>query len=210
MGKEALDIGQVEHLQELGVDTSKASMCWLIDESGNFDTMLVPSKEAHDYVGSYSKKIYAYTFQDLIDRMPVYIDEKRFSVIKGTIIVAHETLRVLRDICEDGRVSYTVHYGINPFFWPSATDMVDAAYLSFLKLIEDGYVNPPAVDLQEGDKVILHGNKELGKILQDFRRGMKFSGKEILVKGVDRTGFFFQGKDDVYHLDYKAIKCKMY
>ena len=86
MSKQCLDVQQMQHLQELGLDTSNASMlyCDLYDE----EYILVESKHRFDKEENaillegvrnsviYCKKVIpAYTLQDVLDALPDFIDE---------------------------------------------------------------------------------------------------------------------------------------
>ena len=81
MSKQCLDVQQMQHLQELGLDTSNASMlyCDLYDE----EYILVESKHRFDKEENaillegvrnsviYCKKVTtAYTLQDVLDALP--------------------------------------------------------------------------------------------------------------------------------------------
>ncbi len=70
MSKQVLSIEQMQRLQELGVDTSKAGMCWL---TFNGDTTLVLHYE-HCYESSSLHPIPAFTLQDILDILPKEID----------------------------------------------------------------------------------------------------------------------------------------
>ena len=67
MSKQCLDVRQMQHLQELGLDTSNASMYWLsyngvsVDIPINFHL----STSDNDYV-----ICNAYTLQDVLDALP--------------------------------------------------------------------------------------------------------------------------------------------
>ena len=75
--EQVLSIEQMEHLQELGVDTSDASMCWLrYDADG----------EVKYYVSSNRGKCAScptYTIGDLIEKLPIEIN----SFYRGIVIV---------------------------------------------------------------------------------------------------------------------------
>ena len=67
MSKQCLDVRQMQHLQELGLDTSNASMYWL---SYNGVSVAIPinshlSTSDNDYV-----ICNAYTLQDVLDALP--------------------------------------------------------------------------------------------------------------------------------------------
>ena len=71
--EQVLSIEQMKHLQELGVDTSDASMCWLDFEDN--EPMEVAVFVPQIMLGYATCKIYpTYTIGDLIKKLPKSID----------------------------------------------------------------------------------------------------------------------------------------
>lgn len=73
MSKQCLDVQQMQHLQELGLDTSNASMYWI---SYNGISVSIPSNfhlptSDNDYV-----ICDAYTLQDVLNALPIEIKYK--------------------------------------------------------------------------------------------------------------------------------------
>ena len=70
--EQVLSIEQMKHLQELGVDTSDASMCWVAGEDTSTDeeewNLCIPNKFLLPY------NIPTYTIGDLIEKLPKSID----------------------------------------------------------------------------------------------------------------------------------------
>ena len=72
INEQVLSIEQMKHLQELGVDTSDASMCWVADnewESEEDWHVTIPNNFLMPY-----NTIPTYTIGDLIEKLPKYID----------------------------------------------------------------------------------------------------------------------------------------
>ena len=70
--EQVLSREQMKHLQELGVDTSDASMCWVADnewESEEDWHVTIPNNFLMPY-----NTIPTYTIGDLIEKLPRYID----------------------------------------------------------------------------------------------------------------------------------------
>ena len=71
--EQVLSIEQMKHLQELGVDTSDASMCWLDFEDN--EPMEVAVFVPQIMLGYAQYKLYpTYTIGDLIEKLPKSID----------------------------------------------------------------------------------------------------------------------------------------
>ena len=72
--EQVLSIEQMKHLQELGVDTSDASMCWLRYDVGGVVKQFVEINDIKDYEWSYATRYPTYTIGDLIEKLPKSID----------------------------------------------------------------------------------------------------------------------------------------
>ena len=71
--EQVLSIEQMKHLQELGVDTSDASMCWLDFEDNEPMEVVVFIPEV--VLGYTIHKFYpTYSIGDLIEKLPKHID----------------------------------------------------------------------------------------------------------------------------------------
>ena len=70
--EQVLSIEQMKHLQELGVDTSDASMCWVAGEDTSTDeeewNLCIPNNFLMPY------NIPTYTIGDLIEKLPKHIN----------------------------------------------------------------------------------------------------------------------------------------
>lgn len=82
MSKQVLDIEQMKYLQELGLDTSKASMCYVVDDSKAYKPILCVSGNESEYLDAISYSVPAFTLQDIIDFFPVNIDGYVLSIGK--------------------------------------------------------------------------------------------------------------------------------
>ena len=69
MAKQTLSIEQMQHLQELGLDTSNASMCWIKTPNGRDLTF---NDEWMNLEESNLDPVPAYTLQDVLDALPKY------------------------------------------------------------------------------------------------------------------------------------------
>lgn len=150
MSKQCLDISQMQHLKELGIDTSKASMV-LIYTDCNCDVIewddvqyelshpepMEMFKELYDaetgnYDHSYRKDCGVFTLQDILDLLPkemVDKDDDRF------------VLKVEYGITR--KVWYIGYYYYDATFYDllfSGENLIDAAYGMLCWCIENGYV----------------------------------------------------------------------
>ena len=80
MSKQCLDISQMKHLKDLGIDTSKAGAVrtdiWVtsdLDEFQKAEDVLVFTESESDYF-EFENPIYTFTLQDILDLLPSTID----------------------------------------------------------------------------------------------------------------------------------------
>ena len=72
--EQVLSIEQMKHLQELGVDTSDASMIWVVNKE-NLSIVSIDVNDPLPYVGNCACDfIPTYTIGDLIEKLPKSID----------------------------------------------------------------------------------------------------------------------------------------
>ena len=135
MSKQVLDVQQMQHLQELGLDTSNASMCWIKTPNGRDLTF---NDEWMNLEESILDPVLAYTLQDVLDSLPIQIE-----------IPLHPEcgkfeLRIKRMVFNTGKVMHAVVYEksdyIDWFVLQSHEELIDAAYEMLCWVIEQGYV----------------------------------------------------------------------
>jgi hypothetical protein len=122
--KYVLSVEQMEHLQELGLDTSDGSMCFEWNES-DADNMVVTSPDADTNYDYYHE---TYTLQDILDKLPTLI------------IISSDFYK----ICIEPSCGYWDIY----YYKSDATELIskkseniiDAAYDMLCWCIENGYV----------------------------------------------------------------------
>lgn len=130
--KQVLSIEQMKHLQELGLDTSDASMC-LEWKAAYEDDMVVNSLDADTNYDCYYP---TYTLQDILDKLPESIQ------IYDLYIFKQASLWVFKYIDVEDE---TLHSETMP-------RLIDAAYYMLCWCIEKGYVKI--------DKEVKDGRKE--------------------------------------------------
>lgn len=145
MRKQVLDIEQMRHLKDLGVDTSKASMVLLYtDDEGEIieweDADEFPEKfiglydaEAGNYDHSCRKYCGVFTLQDILDLLPKEIKDK-----DDDKFVLRFEYGNLHKIWYIGYYYYDVAF--NDKCWLSEKELIDAAYELLCWCIENGYV----------------------------------------------------------------------
>ena len=135
--KQVLLIEQMQHLQELGLDTSNASASWYKPDMATEYIEMFGYLEENELVGN-EESIPAYTLQDVLDMLPIQIE-----------IPLHPEcgkfeLRIKRMVFNTGKVMHAVVYEksdyIDWFVLQSHEELIDAAYEMLCWVIEQGYV----------------------------------------------------------------------
>ena len=127
--KQVLDVQQMQHLQELGLDTSNASMCWIKDMEGNQHLSV---HDEYCYEASFMSPILAYTLQDVLDALPKDISKDGCTWYASLYI----------DF-ENNRIAYgnTDRYGFEIYHEIMIEkDLIDAAYSMLCWAIDNKFV----------------------------------------------------------------------
>lgn len=119
--KQVLSIEQMKHLQELGLDTSDASMCVEWRESDE-NKKVVVSSDADTYYDYYYE---TYTLQDILDKLPESVQIYDLYIFKRVGLWWFKYV----DVTNNG----TVHLEKMP-------GIMDAAYYMLCWCIEKGYI----------------------------------------------------------------------
>lgn len=127
MSKQCLEISQMQHLKELGVDTSKASMVWVNKYynayGDDFERVPVSVDLDTEYYQSFG---YAFTLQDILDLLPNKIDDELILFI------------------EKGKHKWNIGYTdiISEEIFEDFSDkiFIDAAYKMLCWCIENGFL----------------------------------------------------------------------
>lgn len=82
--KQTLTIEQMQHLKELGLDTSNASMCLIRDTDGN---RYLSVHDEYCYGAAYMDPIPAYTLADIIEMLPekIMVGKSKYEISIYTI-----------------------------------------------------------------------------------------------------------------------------
>ena len=129
MTKQVLDVQQMQHLQELGLDTSNASMCWIKTPNGRDLTF---NDEWVNFEESILDPVLAYTLQDVLDALPKDISKDGCTWYASLYI----------DF-ENNRIAYgnTDRYGFEVYHEIMIEkDLIDAAYSMLCWAIDNKFV----------------------------------------------------------------------
>ena len=131
MSKQVLDVHQMQHLQELGLDTSNASMCWIKTPNGRDLTF---NDEWMNLEESILDPVLAYTLQDVLDALPKYYHIANIGWTKLSIRV-HTT--------KEWEIGYVYTDELSKYVYGCrilSKELIDAAYELFCWCVEWGFV----------------------------------------------------------------------
>lgn len=120
--KQVLSVGQMKHLQELGLDTSDASMCWIKDSEEN---RFLSVNDEYCYEMSHLSPVPTYTLQDILDKLPCFIGKEVLTIQK---------------LADSYTCLYVELYTRSIIKITESKELIDAAYDMLCWCIENGYV----------------------------------------------------------------------
>ena len=129
--KQVLDVQQMQHLQELGLDTSNASMCWIKTPNGRDLTF---NDEWMNLEESILDPVPAYTLHDVLDALPIEIKYKD----KRCWLCIELADEMIGYYYENARFEHRwVYYEVVMI----DESLIDAAYRLLIWVIENGYIS---------------------------------------------------------------------
>ena len=130
--KQVLDIKQMQHLQELGLDTSNASMAWCKYDGEKENSHLLPKGDDIFERCLVVKYIPAYTLQDVLELLPSSVNWNRLLItFNGCECTFQYSLYESDPICS--------------FF---NEETIDAAYAMLCWCIENGHTKTNKENVQ--------------------------------------------------------------
>lgn len=136
MSNQVLDIEQMKHLKELGVDTNKATMCWKrnIREVIGVNLALVfnVKNEFRDY--KRFEYIPCFTLQDILDLLPTHISDN-----SGSINILNIEQQI-QDWTRVWNISYLSTSSFIKIVSSINNEFIDAAYEMLCWCAENGYL----------------------------------------------------------------------
>ena len=139
MNRQVLTVEQMERLQKSGLELRNDTLLsWIVDFNGIEPPFLCLSADAVDYVDYNQYCIPAYTLQDVLDALPVYIEWSLHPEL------GRYELRIKRMCFDSGKVMYAVLYEeedyINWMVMQSYSLLIDSAYEMLCWLIDNKFV----------------------------------------------------------------------
>lgn len=138
MTKQVLDIMQMQHLQELGMELKETMLYWVVYEVGHENNFVTTKENAMEVIDESCGMLPAYTLQDVLDALPLQV-EIPFHPECGKY-----ELRIKRMVFNTGKVMHAVVYEesdyLNWFVLQSNKELIDAAYEMLCWAIDNKFV----------------------------------------------------------------------
>ena len=135
MKNQVLSIEQMQHLKELGVDISKASMVWIKPRPNNDNyTLTIHALGCYEY----KSPIPTFTLQDMLEMMPKKIMIK----MENEFCRSEEAffLEVSLNICNDNWQCGYIHFSKREDYKYENTNLLTCTYEALCLLAENGYL----------------------------------------------------------------------
>ena len=126
--KYVLSVEQMEHLQELGLDTSDGSMCWcyaLSYKNAKWELEIYEDVINQKRDSAFWEIIPTYTLQDILDKLPCFI---------GTHVLT------LQKLANSGTCLYMEPYSRSILNLTESKELINSAYEMLCWCIKNGYV----------------------------------------------------------------------
>lgn len=148
MSKQCLDIEQIKHLHELGLDTSKASMHYWIITNGEYSQevgeyvfseeptctilMLYPYESTNDAAIRQVEDVPTFTLQDILDILPKDITKEGCNW-SASLYIDYENNRILYGSAD--RDGFEIYHEIS-----ICDNVIDAAYEMLCWVLTNKYI----------------------------------------------------------------------
>ena len=132
--KQVLDVQQMQHLQELGLEMKETMLYWVVYEDGHENNFVTTKENAMEVIDESCGMLPAYTLQDVLDILPTEIKpaERRFWL---RIDLSDECLYYYYDDCN------LVEHRKKVIGYDGIDGLIDAAYSLLCWCIENGYLD---------------------------------------------------------------------
>lgn len=131
MSKQCLDVQQMQHLQELGMDLKETMLYWVVYEAGHENNFVTTKENAMEVIEESCGMLPAYTLQDVLEALPE-------SILKNDI---QYWLSICRATISIWMISYSDDVDLTTnLHHEEYESLIDAAYSMLCWAIEQGYV----------------------------------------------------------------------
>lgn len=134
MIKQVLDIMQMQHLQELGMELKETMLYWVVYEVGHENNFVTTKENAMEVIDESCGMLPSYTLQDVLDALPKYYHIAHIGWTKLSIRM-HTT--------KEWEIGYVYTDELSKYAYGCrilGKELIDAAYELFCWCVEMGFV----------------------------------------------------------------------
>ena len=132
--KQVLDVHQMQHLQELGLELKETMLYWVVYEAGHENNFVTTKENAMEVIDESCGMLPAYTLQDVLDALPRFVIDEEGNRY-------YLQIEMMNTDFDDWRVSYkSVGQDESPLGYFQAFQLIDAAVRMLVLCYEEGYV----------------------------------------------------------------------
>ena len=134
MTKQVLDVHQMQHLQELGMELKETMLYWVVYEAGHENNFVTTKENAMEVIDESCVMLPAYTLQDVLDALPKFYHIANIGWTKLSIRV-HTT--------KEWEIGYVYTDELSKYAYGCrilGKELIDAAYELFCWCVEMGFV----------------------------------------------------------------------
>ena len=134
MSTQCLDVQQMLHLQELGLEMKETMLYWVVYEAGHENNFVTTKENAMEIIDESCGMLPAYTLQDVLDVLPRFVIDEEGNKY-------YLQIEMMNTDFDDWRVSYkSVGQDESPLGYFQAFQLIDAAVRMLVLCYEEGYV----------------------------------------------------------------------
>ena len=134
MSTQCLDVQQMLHLQELGLEMKETMLYWVVYEAGHENNFVTTKENAMEIIDESCGMLPAYTLQDVLDVLPRFVIDEEGNKY-------YLQIEMMNTEFDDWRVSYkSVGQDESPLGYFQAFQLIDAAVRMLVLCYEEGYV----------------------------------------------------------------------
>lgn len=134
MDKQCLDVQQMQHLQELGLELKETMLYWVVYEAGHENNFVTTKENAMEVIDESCGMLPAYTLQDVLDALPKFYHIANIGWTKLSIRV-HTT--------KEWEIGYVYTDELSKYAYGCrilGKELIDVAYELFCWCVEMGFV----------------------------------------------------------------------
>ena len=128
--KQVLDVQQMQHLQELGLEMKETMLYWVVYEDGHENNFVTTKENAMEVIDESCGMLPAYTLQDVLDALPDFIGDYCPIIDISFGIIRYDNLKrndspILKEIYFNDEDKYLIDAAYELLVWAIEQDYIE-------------------------------------------------------------------------------------